>query len=151
MNPLYLLDTNILLRDTDTAGAQHGTARAALLKLAGDGAPLFVTPQVLIEFWAVASRPTKDNGLALGAPEIERRIAAYLAAFDFAPDTAAIFEEWRRLANTYTPQGKPTHDARLVAAMKVHGLTHILTFNAKDFRRYEAGENILVIEPASVK
>lgn len=151
MNPRYLLDTNILLRDTDESSAQHETARAALLNLAGAGAQLFVAPQVLIEFWAVASRPTKENGLALDAPEIEKRIAAYLAAFDFAPDTPAIFDAWRRLANAYTPQGKPTHDARLVAAMKVHGLTHILTFNAKDFRRYEAGENIAVVEPGGMK
>jgi hypothetical protein len=32
--------------------------------------------------------------------------------------------------------GKNAHDARLVAAMRVHGLTHLLTFNAQDFRRY---------------
>lgn len=151
MNPRYLLDTNVLLRDTDQSSAQHETARTALLNLASTAAPLFVASQVLVEFWAVASRPMKENGLSLGAPEIERRIAAYLTAFDFVPDTSAIFDEWRRLANAYAPQGKPTHDARLVAAMKVHGLTHILTFNAKDFRRYEAGENIAVVEPDSVK
>ncbi len=28
------------------------------------------------------------------------------------------------------------HDARLTAAMLVHGLTHILTFNISDFARY---------------
>lgn len=151
MNARYLLDTNILLRDTNESSAQHETARAALLKLASAGAQLFVAPQILIEFWAVASRPTKDNGLALDAPEIEKRIAAYLAAFDFAPDAPVIFDEWRRLANIYAPQGKPTHDARLVAAMKVHGIKNILTFNAKDFRRYEASENIVVVEPDSVK
>lgn len=33
-------------------------------------------------------------------------------------------------------KGKNAHDARLVAAMVRHGLTHILTFNAQDFSRY---------------
>jgi hypothetical protein len=28
------------------------------------------------------------------------------------------------------------HDARLVAAMIVHGVTHLLTFNGADFARY---------------
>jgi predicted nucleic acid-binding protein len=28
------------------------------------------------------------------------------------------------------------HDARLVAAMRVHGVKRILTFNDKDFARY---------------
>jgi predicted nucleic acid-binding protein len=38
--------------------------------------------------------------------------------------------------------GKSTHDARLVAAMRVHQVTHILTFNIQDFTRYP-GINIL--------
>jgi predicted nucleic acid-binding protein len=41
-------------------------------------------------------------------------------------------------------RGKNAHDARLVAAMLVHGLTHVLTFNGKDFARF--GE-IAVIPP----
>ncbi|MBI4467987.1 MAG: hypothetical protein HY650_01555 [Acidobacteria bacterium] len=38
--------------------------------------------------------------------------------------------------------GKKTYDARLVTAMTVHGITHILTFNTDDFTRY-AGINVL--------
>ena len=34
--------------------------------------------------------------------------------------------------------GKTTHDARLVAAMNVHGISSILTFNVQDFARYAA-------------
>ncbi len=36
----------------------------------------------------------------------------------------------------YGIRGVNVHDARLVAAMLVHGLTHILTFNITDFARY---------------
>jgi len=43
--------------------------------------------------------------------------------------------------------GKNGHDARLVAAMTVHGLTHLLSFNAQDFRQYRA---ITVVTPADV-
>ncbi len=32
------------------------------------------------------------------------------------------------------------HDARLVAVMNVFGLTHLLTFNVTDFKRYPAIE-----------
>jgi predicted nucleic acid-binding protein len=32
--------------------------------------------------------------------------------------------------------GKQAHDARLVAAMKVHDLRHLLTFNDTDFKRF---------------
>ena len=40
--------------------------------------------------------------------------------------------------------GKKAHDARLVAAMNLHGITHIVTFNSDDFAR-DAG--ITVIHP----
>ena len=39
------------------------------------------------------------------------------------------------------------HDARLVAAMSVHGINHLLTFNIADFKRYPA---ITVLSPNSV-
>ncbi|MEI6442036.1 MAG: hypothetical protein WCO29_02610 [Nostocales cyanobacterium ELA583] len=32
--------------------------------------------------------------------------------------------------------GVNVHDARLVAVILAHGLTHILTFNISDFKRY---------------
>jgi predicted nucleic acid-binding protein len=147
----WLLDTNILLRDADTTSAHHAAARAALLALAGSGARLCITPQVLIEFWAVASRPIADNGLALDAATIERHLSAYLAAFEMVSDTPAIFDEWRRLANGYAPQGKTTHDTRLVAVMKAHNIGGILTFNTRHFRRFAEGENIVVLDPQSVQ
>jgi len=38
------------------------------------------------------------------------------------------------------------HDARLVAAMNVHGVRRILTFNTDDFKRYQ----IEALHPSSV-
>lgn len=48
-----------------------------------------------------------------------------------------VYLEWKRLVALYNVSGKNVHDARLVAAMKVHGLTHVLTFNTDDFKRFE--------------
>jgi len=48
---------------------------------------------------------------------------------------------------THGVSGKKSHDARLVAAMTVNHITHILTFNAGDFARY-AG--IHVLHPAKL-
>ena len=39
------------------------------------------------------------------------------------------------------------HDARLVALMQVHGITHILTLNRADFARYPG---IVPIDPVSL-
>lgn len=43
--------------------------------------------------------------------------------------------------------GVQVHDARLVAAMRVHGVSRILTFNDKDFTRYA---DIEVVHPRTV-
>jgi len=60
------------------------------------------------------------------------------------PDSDNVYAEWRRLVVAHGVSGKKTHDTRLVAAMSVHGVAHILTFNTDDFTRY-AG--IIVLDP----
>lgn len=52
---------------------------------------------------------------------------------------------WESLVVQYQGSGKPAHDARLVAAMQVHGLTSILTFDKSGFSRYPGIE---VVNPA---
>lgn len=63
-------------------------------------------------------------------------------------DTPKIFPEWERLVVVHQVIGKQAHDARLVAAMLVHDVTHLLTFNTADFKRYS---EVTVVDPASVK
>jgi predicted nucleic acid-binding protein len=43
--------------------------------------------------------------------------------------------------------GKQAHDARLVAVTLVHGITHLLTFNTDDFKRYD---EITVVNPKDI-
>jgi predicted nucleic acid-binding protein len=63
------------------------------------------------------------------------------------PDSLAVHEEWRRLLVMHSVSGVQVHDARLVAAMRVHGVKHILTFNDKDFARYA---DIEAVHPRAV-
>ncbi len=53
-----------------------------------------------------------------------------------AADGAATHYEWRRIVFEHNVSGVQVHDARLVAAMRVHGIENLLTFNGKDFRRF---------------
>lgn len=55
--------------------------------------------------------------------------------FSHLPETP-LHDQWERLVANYRVSGKNCHDARLVAAMQVHGLDKILTFNVQDFIRY---------------
>jgi predicted nucleic acid-binding protein len=65
--------------------------------------------------------------------------------FALLPDTPATYPVWESLVIRYQVSGKPAHDARLVAAMQVHGLTSVVTFDRTGFSRYAGIE---VVHPA---
>jgi predicted nucleic acid-binding protein len=68
--------------------------------------------------------------------------------FPVLPDTDAAYAEWRRLVTTHGVTGFRSYDARLVASMLVHEVTHILTFNVEDFQRYA---EVTVVHPQDVQ
>lgn len=146
----YLIDANVFLRQAQPRDPHFAVADNALRVLAGRGEVLCVVPQTLYEFWVVSTRPTTARGdLGWTPAQTETELARLESIFELLPDEPLYFQ-WRRLVTTYGVSGVNAHDARLVAAMKVHRLTHLLTCNAKNFRRYEAAENIAVVEPDSV-
>ena len=97
---------------------------------------LFVIAQNLIEFWAVATRPIANNGLGLTIGQATQELTKLKALFVILPDTADILPEWEQLVVKHQVLGKQVYDTRLVAAMIVHNLTHLLTFNIDDFKRF---------------
>ena len=143
----YLVDTNILTRIADPAHAMHQEALDAVKLLIQQGHKLHVVPQNVYEFWVVAPRPVNVNGLGKTAAEAATELANLKALFVLLDETPAIYGVWERLVISTPVVGKNGHDARLVAAMTVHGLTHFLTFNAQDFRQYPA---ITAVTPADV-
>ena len=68
--------------------------------------------------------------------ETDRRARVIERLFVLLPDRPEIHAEWRSLVLAYAVSGVQVHDARLVAAMRVHGLERLLTFNVGDFNRY---------------
>jgi predicted nucleic acid-binding protein len=145
---IYLVDTNVLLRSVQANDPTYELARRASASLIGEGHKLSVIAQNLIEFWAVATRPTTSNGLALSITDTVAHIRSFQETFTLLPDTADIFTEWERLVQSHAVSGRQVHDARLVAAMLVHGVTHLLTFNTDDFKRYN---KIIAVNPQDVQ
>jgi predicted nucleic acid-binding protein len=131
----YLVDTNVLLRGVQESHPMHFDAvHATDLLLSHE--TVSIIPQNLIEFWAVATRPESRNGLGLSVVETAERIAVLKSTFRLLSDSQDIFNEWERLVVQHQVLGKQVYDARLVAAMRVHNLTHLLTFNTGDFKRF---------------
>jgi len=143
----FLVDTNLLLRSVEPSHPMYGDAVNAIATLQGRGEQLHIVPQNLIEFWNVYTRPLERNGLGHTAAEAEAEVNRLKAFFSLLPDTAAIYEEWERLVVVHAVRGVNVHDAKLVAAMLVHGLTHILTFNISDFARYS---EITAVHPTAI-
>ena len=133
----YLLDTNILLRVRHRQAPEYQSVRNALRVLVGRGEELYFTSQNLVELWNVCTRPsTARGGFGLTIAETDRRARLLERILNFLPDTAAIHTEWRQIVVVQGITGVQVHDARLVAAMKVHGITKLLTLNTADFARY---------------
>jgi predicted nucleic acid-binding protein len=140
-----LIDTSTLLRTLQASHPQRETARVAIKALIARGRELHIVPQNLVELWVVATRPLSQNGLGLSTPEAAAELARLKSMFPLLADTPAIYPVWESLVIQYRVSGKPAHDARLVAAMRVHGLTTILTFDRTGFSRYAGIE---VLHPA---
>jgi predicted nucleic acid-binding protein len=140
----YLADTNILIRVSQREDPSYGMIRAALSSLRARGAALCFTPQNLAEFWNVCTRPVPQNGYGLSTAETDRRAELIESSFTLLPDTEQVHTVWRRLVVVHSVMGVKVHDARLVAAMHVHGVAHLLTLDEQDFTRYS---EITVVHP----
>jgi predicted nucleic acid-binding protein len=140
----YLLDTNILLRFVRPESPEYETIRQCVGGLWVRKSNLFYTSQNLSEFWNVCTRRAEQNGFGLSIAEANARAAILESWFALAPDGAATHNEWRRIVVAENVSGVQVHDARLVAAMRVHGIENLLTLNGKDFRRFSG---ITVLSP----
>lgn len=140
-----LLDTSTLLRTLQVRHPQYETVARALETLPSRGRHLHIVPQNLVELWVVATRPAEQNGLGMTPVAVAMELTRIKSMFPLLPDTPAIYPVWENLVVQYQVFGKTAHDARLVAAMKVHGLKSILTFDKTGFTRYPGIE---VVHPA---
>lgn len=143
-----LVDTNILLRITRRSDPQHKAVDVALAYLAEQGTALYYTHQNIAEFWNAMTRPIARNGLGLSVGETEHEVRAIEAGMNLLADNEAVYQEWRRIVLSNSVSGVQVHDARLAAAMYVHGVSHILTLNIADFSRFPG---LTPLHPNNVK
>jgi predicted nucleic acid-binding protein len=83
----------------------------------------------------------------LAVADADRETRAIEKGMVLLPDNEAVYHEWRRLVVAHSVAGVKVHDARLAAAMKVHGVTHLLTLNPDDFARYA---HITTVHPGTL-
>lgn len=144
-----LVDTGVLLRLTIRNDPGHPEARHSIRLLKSRGENLIALTQNAAEFWNVCTRPIMARGgYNLPILETTRRLHLVERLIEIRSDSKPIFEKWKQLIIQHSVRGMQVHDARLVAAMNILHISHILTFNGGDFERYSG---ITVVSPADVK
>ncbi len=143
----YLVDSNVLLRWVKPDHSDYPAIVSATDAILRRDGVLCYTSQNVAEFWNACTRPVDHNGYGLSPQDTDRRARFFEEKLRLLPDSLRVHEEWRKLLVTHSVSGVQVHDARLVAAMKMHGVKCILTFNDKDFVRYI---DIEAVHPRSV-
>ena len=131
-----LVDTNVLLRTKEPSHAQCTPCQQVLTVAVSRGELLVLCDQVIVEYWASATRPKAANGLGLTPEGADRDLAAFEAALVRLPDPPSLTTEWRQIVRTHAVLGRQAYDARLAAFMRAGSIGRLLTLNAGDFARY---------------
>src|SRR6266849_807404 len=123
---LYLVDSNVLLRWIKPDDRDYPLVVSAIEIALQNDAVLCYTSQNVGEFWNTCTRPIDRDGYALSPQETDRRAKFFEEKLRLLPDSLAAHEEWRKLLVTSGVSGVQVHDARLAAAMRVHGVKRIV-------------------------
>jgi len=144
----YAVDTNVLLRLSQRKHPLHHLITTALRRLVARDVELCFTPQNLGEFWNVSTRPVERNGFGLSIEETDAHIQSIERTMELLPEDERVYRVWRRLLLSHGVRGAQVHDAHLAAALEVHGVTHLLTLNGADFKRFPS---LIAVHPDQVQ
>ena len=134
----WLADSNVWLRSSEPAHPMYPAATQAV-KTILEADDIFLVPQTMNEFWRVVTAALlvqRGGGFGWDVNQADLKIQQLEFDFPMKYDNAEVYQKWRAIVLTLGITGIHVHDARLAAAMLAHRLTHILTFNVKDFQRY---------------
>ena len=129
-----VLDANVLAYAVDADAPQHAASRA-LLDAAGDpSTTLYVTSQILCEFYSIIANPRRVRVVCSSA-EALGIISPVLAlpGLFVLPTPARAVAGWMQLLQRHPVTGGDVFDLQIVATMQANGLQRIYTFNADDF------------------
>lgn len=130
-----LIDANVLVYALDADAPQHAASRA-LLESARDGsATLYVTSQIVCEFYSIVTNSRRVPKPRSPADALSA-ISALLAFLEVLPVPVRTLEELRHLLRRRPVTGGEIFDLQIVATMKANGVHRIYTFNKEDFEGF---------------
>lgn len=133
-DPVFL-DTNILVYANVASAPLHQAAITAIQNLWDSDSELWISRQVLREFLVTVTRPQTFAGPRPISTALAR-VRYFQTRFKVAEDGPEIMERLLALMAQVSVAGKQVHDANIVATMQTYGISHLLTHNTADFKRF---------------
>jgi len=138
-----IVDANVLVYAFDTNAPQHLASRTLLDAGRTGTTTLYVTSQVLCEFYSIVTNPRR----VLKPRSVADAIAAITDLLSFLhvlPVPARTVEGWLDLLRRRPLTGGEVFDLQLAASMLANGVSRIYTYNTSDF---EVFKELVVSEP----
>ncbi|GAA6622486.1 type II toxin-antitoxin system VapC family toxin [Scytonema sp. NUACC26] len=139
------VDTNVLIFATNSVSPWHLAATETLQTMRETGIELFVSPQVLREYLAAATR-LNVTGSELQIEKIWENVNTFRTEFTVLEDNNLVLSALIELLRNFPTAGRQVYDANIVATMQVHNIGHLLTHNVADFSRFSTLIQILPLE-----
>lgn len=133
LSATVVVDTNVLLAATDQDRASHAAATRFLNQ---DERCLAISPQIVREYLAVATRPVGANGLGMTSQDAVANIGQFLEDMVLLGESTATTRHLLNLIQDGTCSGKQVHDANIVAVALGHHAGTIVTDNIRHFARF---------------
>jgi toxin-antitoxin system PIN domain toxin len=138
LNDHALVDTNVLVYAADTSSSFHESSRQLRDRGFRGEISLVITPQVLLEFFAVITSPRRV-ATPRSPEEARAEVEKYVRAdhmLKIYPDRAALEQTLSLLHRHPQVARQEIFDLFLVATMLANGITRIYTYNQQHFTRF---------------
>jgi len=130
-----IVDTNVLIYALDTVAPQHAAARTLLEAARAEVAILYVTPQILCEFYSVMTNPRRV-ARPRTADEAMTVLSDMLTFLHVLPVPASTMDRLLDLLRRHPVIGSDVFDLHIIAAMQANSIDRIYTFNIADFKAF---------------
>ena len=140
-----LIDANVLVYAMDADAPQHAASRALLDAARDTSATLYVTSQILCEFYSIVTNARRVPKPRSPADALSA-ISGLLSFLHVLPIPVHTVEGWIALLRRRPVTGGDIFDLQIVATMKANGVQRIYTYNAEDFEVFP--ELAVLIPPA---
>ncbi len=140
-----IVDANVLAYASNADDPKYTVSRALLAEARDPSVTLYVTPQILCEFYSVITKPRRVE--VPSSPAAALKVLSALLALpgiSILPTTAQAVTAMLELMDHHPVTGPEIFDLQIIATMKANNIQTIYTFNTADF---EVFPELTVIVP----